>query len=700
MTLGAWTSSRVQRGDVRNFLLLFAAYFVVSRIGSLLFFRDATYVIWTSAGVGLAGLFLAGNRMWPAIALAIVASSYLNGNALPLIAVACVGNVGQALAGAGLLRHWEFDGRLSRLRDIVVLMLVGGLSATIAPTIGTAGRWLLDASITSLDATTFWASWWVAGVVSILILTPLIVTWVRRRKIPIPPACAREAALGLLALVIIAGVLFWTPTTNIGGIPLIYLLLLPLFWLGLRTEPRIVTLANAVLMGIGITGVAFGQNVIPADRLGYRMVQTELFFAILASMILVVLAVTEERHAATRALEKHIGQLERALARIRSEDQAKSDFIAILGHELRNPLTPVVTYLALLRRMGPGAPEAPGYLSIIENNIRTVTRLLDDLLDISRINREQFPLHREPVRLQEILRRSVTAIEPMVRSGERQLSVALPEDDLVVSGDAVRIEQIFVNLLNNAVKYTGRGGQIFVTAHRRGAWITVTVGDDGVGIDPAHLQSIFEPFTRGGDLAQMPSGLGIGLYLSRQLAELHGGTIVARSNGLGKGSEFVVELPSREVRLTTAAGPLAAGSRESTSTPRSVPETSRAVLVVDDNHDAADGLGLLLAGRGHRIRVAYEGHAALSLLESFNPDAVILDIGLPGMDGYELARAVRTRRGDAVVLIAVTGYGQEEDKRRAHEAGFNHHLTKPVDGADLDNLLAVPATLNVGTGGA
>jgi PAS domain S-box-containing protein len=352
--------------------------------------------------------------------------------------------------------------------------------------------------------------------------------------------------------------------------------------------------------------------------------------------------------------------------------RAKDEFLAMLGHELRNPLAPIVTALEIMKlRDAPGSKER----STIQRQVKHLVRLVDDLLDISRVTRGLIDLHREWLAVRDV----VTKAGPLIEHKHHQLAVDLPAG-LFVDGDAVRLAQVFANLLTNAARYTPEHGRIAVTASALGDRIQVRVRDNGIGISSDELESIFDLFVQGGErsVARSEGGLGIGLALVRNLLKLHDATVVATSDGPGTGSTFTVDL-----HAAVAPEP----PRDAIS-PVALTATTRRVLVVDDNTDAADMLCAALQHLGHDVLIASDGLQALGLVDDFHPDVAVLDIGLPAMDGYELARRLRARGLDQCRLIAVTGYGQDEDRARSREAGFDVHLVKPVDLMRLASLIA------------
>ena len=372
---------------------------------------------------------------------------------------------------------------------------------------------------------------------------------------------------------------------------------------------------------------------------------------------------------ALRARERQY-QIRRQLAELRDADRRKDEFLATLGHELRNPLSPLLTSVELLKLGAPSDPNVARIIAVMQRQAGHLVRLVDDLLEVSRITRGLIEVQHEPVDLSEIVAAAVETSRPVIEASEHHLNVELAGEPLIVRGDSVRLTQVFANLLNNAAKYTDTGGTIDLTVRSTRRMALITVRDNGIGIDRQHLSSVFDMFTqvsRSDRRAQ--GGLGIGLTLVRSLVALHGGSVTASSEGPGCGSTFEVRLP---LVAEQAASQNAANAHKDFD--------GRRVLVVDDNEDAIETLQTLLESLGATVAVAGNGREALAQFERFAPDAVLLDIGMPGMDGYEVARRIRALpAGAAASLVAVTGWGQQEDVRRCFEAGFDHHLVKPVD---------------------
>jgi PAS domain S-box-containing protein len=370
--------------------------------------------------------------------------------------------------------------------------------------------------------------------------------------------------------------------------------------------------------------------------------------------------------------------------RLEEADLRKTEFLALLAHELRNPLGPIRHAVKILRAKTPTQDELAWATSIIERQAEHMTRLVEDLLDVSRISRGTIELRRERVDVASILKSAADASSTIIENARHQLKVSLPPEPLFVNGDPTRLTQVVANLLDNAAKYTDPGGRIKLTAAREGDAAVIRVQDNGVGIAPEHLARIFDMFTQADQsLDRAQGGLGVGLALVERLVKLHDGTVSAYSSGAGTGSEFTIRLP---LAIDSHARP-APETEDTTDSPS--PRSHCRVLVVDDNQDAAESLAMLLRMMGHQVRAVHDGQEALALAATFRPAIGILDIGLPKMNGYELAQRIKEQPwGKEIVLVALTGWGQEQHRRRSAEAGFKHHLTKPVELEVLERILA------------
>jgi two-component system CheB/CheR fusion protein len=368
---------------------------------------------------------------------------------------------------------------------------------------------------------------------------------------------------------------------------------------------------------------------------------------------------------------------------LRRADRQKDEFLAMLAHELRNPLAPLRNALGILRKAGPDQVSMPQLQDMMDRQLTKLSRIVDDLLDIARITRGQIDLRKAQVDLVALAHHAVESIESQLKACDHALSLSLPEQPVRIEADPVRVEQIIENLLSNAVKYTPSGGHIELSLETAGGEAVLRVRDNGTGISPEALPSIFELFTQGDrSLGREQGGLGIGLTLVRRLVELHGGRIEAESAGIGRGSRFTVYFP-----LVETDGE-AFGNVSETVPVAVAPPASCRILIVDDNQDAADSMAMLIGSPDREIEVAYDGASALELAGRFRPNAVLLDIGLPGMDGYQVAKRLRALPGlERALLVAVSGYGAETDRRASREAGIDYHLVKPVDFAALERIL-------------
>jgi PAS domain S-box-containing protein len=386
-----------------------------------------------------------------------------------------------------------------------------------------------------------------------------------------------------------------------------------------------------------------------------------------------------DRKAAARALEEQA-------ALLREADRRKDEFVAMLAHELRNPLASVSSAITLIKEAPEDAENRTWAVSVIERQNRQLARLVDDLLDVSRITRGKIELRRELLDAAKCIESACDAVAPLIAERNHTLLAEIPPGELWLQADPTRLEQIVGNLLANAAKYSEPHGQIWLNAHREGpaggAEIVIVVRDAGIGIPPERIGEMFDLFAQGErTIARSEGGLGIGLTVVKGLCELHGGSITAHSDGAGQGSTFTVRLPA-------AAAPPAGAAAEGSGGNSAAAAEGERLLLVDDNVDSAQALGRLLGRRGYQVQLAFDGHAAVDQARVFRPEVVLLDIGLPGLDGYQVARALRTDPVCAdAFIVAVSGYGREEDRRLSRASGFDHHLVKPLNFEELLGLL-------------
>ncbi len=375
-----------------------------------------------------------------------------------------------------------------------------------------------------------------------------------------------------------------------------------------------------------------------------------------------------------------IARMKSAEEQLREVDRRKDEFLATLAHELRNPLAPVRNAISVLSLTEEQDPTVIWAREMIDRQVRQLARLVDDLLDVARISRGKVELRREPVLLAEVIRSAVETAAPMIDAAGHQLNVGVPEDPVALNGDAVRISQCIANLLTNAAKYTPQGGRIELGARVHGEVLELRVRDSGIGIDPTALRTIFEMFNQvDRSLERSQGGLGIGLTLVKSFVEMHGGSVEAFSEGQGKGSEFVVRLP--------IVVPFRELQRSNLETRHDHAHRWR-VLVVDDNRDSAESIARLLEMVGSQVHCEHDGLGAVTAAARLSPDLILLDLGLPNINGFEAATRIRALPGGhACCIVAMTGWGQEHDRKRSREAGFDQHLTKPVDLAQLMHVM-------------
>jgi len=374
-------------------------------------------------------------------------------------------------------------------------------------------------------------------------------------------------------------------------------------------------------------------------------------------------------------------ELRRENAELTEADRRKDEFLAVLAHELRNPLAPIKNSVTMLKARPMPDEQTAWARDAVERQVDLMARLLDDLLDVSSMAREKLELRKERVELAHVVDTAVGRSRPLIDAAGHELTISVPSEPVYVDADPVRLAQVLANLLDNAAKYTERGGHIRLSANVEGRELVISVKDDGIGIAEEHLPRLFDMFAQTTSaLRRAQGGLGIGLSLARALVELHGGSVMAYSEGPGRGSEFMVRLPLARTRML---------ERDAHAPEEPAAPAGRRILVADDNHDAAESLAMMLRMGGNDVRTGRDGVEAVTIAQSYHPQVVLLDIGMPRMNGYDAARRIRSEPwGREMMLIALTGWGQDEDKRRAREAGFDHHLTKPVDADELEKLVA------------
>jgi signal transduction histidine kinase/CheY-like chemotaxis protein len=675
MNIGSVVSLQSIRDLLLPGLLLYASYVLTGSLGlSISPVHDFAALVWPPAGIAVAALLLWSNRLWPVVFLAAFTVNFLNDAPVLVAAGIAAGNTLEALTASYLMHRIGFERWFGRLRDSLGFIILAAIWATtISATTGT-GSLALGGLIPASDILLTWLVWWVGDIMGVLIIAPLILTWLSGRAFNWTAVEMAERVAILTSIAVITLLVSWVPFIQASPVSLFFVLIIPLIWAGLRAGPRIVTLGIFLTAAIVLTGLLQTSDGVSLQDL----LLTQLFIGTITIVFLIFTSAVEERKNAINALRKHVVNLEDALKEISYQDEAKNEFLALLAHELRNPLAPIVSSVELIKlEKGLDTP-VRRVIRTIDEHINTLVRLVDDLLDTSRISQKKLKLQREPVELQRVMRRCMAVVEPLMKSRGHTFTASIPPEPLWLEADPVRLEQIVVNILNNAAKYTENGGKVDLQVRVIDGAVEIRVRDTGIGIPANMLDKIFEPFLQVERRDRLNAGIGIGLALTKYLTEMHGGMIEAYSSGEGQGSEFVVVLPL----LPSAPPPQ---PRQTESTGRKAMSSPLRVLVVDDNEAAAKTLGKLLTMRGHTVEMVFTGRDAMDAERAFKPDVVLLDVGLPDIDGYEVARRLRAQHTTAT-LVAVTGYGAEKDKEQALEAGFSHHLVKPVGLAELESI--------------
>lgn len=641
-------------------------------------------VISPGAGVALAGLIILGIRFWPVVFI-ITYVTYL-ALGLPFVFVTCytIGHTLQAVFGAYVLKQFAYDTKLGRFRDTLAMTGTAFLAGAIVPTLGFIG-FFISGTVEPMQFTNTlgfsWGHWWAGMILSLIVVTPFITRWIR---VPHTRSIIEilETVLIFIPLIGIAVLIFWLGIGSVVGISLVYFLFVPLGWIAFRLGPRMTVTALFILAALALGGTMFGAEEMTLAERGMRLFQVEVFLIIMSLIFLTLVSVEEDRKDTTISLKRNIGDLEQVLDRLNDQDRAKNNFLAILAHELRNPLATIVSSIELLRYRRQVNADGEESMNVIERRLQSINRLLDDLLDISRISEKKIKLQKKMIDLRDALTTSLQNAESATERKDQALIANIPNEPFMVKGDRTRLEQVFTNLLNNASKFTPHGGRIEISVVRKESSVSVSITDTGAGISADHLTRIFDPFYQGKNRTQETrAGLGIGLSVARDLIKMHRGHIMAKSEGVNKGSEFIITLPLVE---SPAFLPKDEARQQ---IPYDKPPHMHTILVVDDNKMAAESLAKLLGLSGFEVTTALTGTEAIERVASKAPDGILLDIGLPDMTGFEVARTLRYERDFQGTIIALSGYGQEEDKVNAYEAGCTHHITKPARLAELLEML-------------
>jgi len=663
-------------------LALAAIYFVASKIGFLMAFEaEQVTVVWPPTGIALAALLFFGYRAWPGIALgAFLTNATAHEPVFSALGIA-TGNTLEALIGAYLCKRAGFNNSLARVKDVLILVIFSALSSTmVSSTIGVTSLTLSHVQAWSAYRP-LWLVWWLGDATGALIFAPILLVWSNRCFYSSLREYNMGEAFALVAGMIITSLAIFTEPLSMGitGHVFIYLIFPFIIWAALRFGQHGTTFVTLAASIIAIWATMHGSGPFTAVSIDQSLNFLQIFMAVVAVTGLLLGAAITERRRAEEALKE--------------SDRRKDEFIATLSHELRNPLAPLSNALSILRSSNIGTKHYSDSLEIMGRQVKQITRLVDDLLDVSRISHGKLELKKNLITLEEVINNALETARPLIEKNGHEFSVHLPQEPVWLNADLTRLSQVFANLLNNAIKYTPTGGKILLEATAVEQTLAVRVQDAGIGIPENMLARIFDIFTQvDSSIERAHGGLGIGLMLVKNLVEMHGGSIEVHSEGKDKGSEFLVKLP-------VVAAPAIQPS-ESTPAPAPAPkvftperpphklrEGKLRILVVDDNEALAQTLGWMIELLGHDVKTLCEAKEALETAKSFLPDVIMLDIGLSGMSGYELCRKMQAEPSlKNSVFIAQTGWGQQEHQERSREAGFDQHLVKPVSIETLEQL--------------
>lgn len=677
---GSWKNGLGRR--LALLALIAAACFASSQIRLLVpIIQQRVTMFWPPAGIALAAVLLLGDWVWPAVALGSLLVSFSTGTP-PVAAVAiAAGNTLSALAGGWLLRRMDFHNGLERVRDVLGLVTFGAVVSPLISTVVGAATLHLAWEVPSERVVRSALSWWLGDAMGVLMVTPVLLTCCAAPFRPLRRERALEAAaLGLCLLVVGALTLgSWSANPTLHP-PLAFTLLPFLVWAALRFGPR--GAAAYTFLAVIIAFWATAQGLSPfalgtvEERLMYLYSYTVV--AVLTSMLLA--AVFAERRRAEEEQARLLARESEARAEAEAASQAKDRFLAALSHELRTPLTPVLAIVSGLAADKRIPPEPRRQLDVIQRNVELEARLIDDLLDLTRITRGKLDLRLEVTDLRKVVEHTIEiSCEREMAAGRLRVVTELAPEDHRLWADPSRLTQVLWNLLSNAVKFTPAGGTITVCSRCAPERLELQVMDTGVGIDPEAMPYIFAAFEQGRRRGpRRTGGLGLGLAISKAITEMHGGTLAAASEGHGRGATFTLSLPRGRDLPAIAQAPETPAVSAAIENPKSKIQNLR-ILLVEDHADTADAMADLLRLLGHEVTVAGDVASALRAGETAASggglDLLISDLGLPDGSGLDVMRALARFR---VPGIALSGYGMEEDVRRSHEAGFGRHLTKPV----------------------
>jgi signal transduction histidine kinase/CheY-like chemotaxis protein len=644
--------------------ILAGVYFLCAKFGlSVAYVHPSATTVWAPTGIALVALLLFGFRYVPGIFIgAFLANITTLGTTLTSLGIA-LGNTLEAVVFAYLVLSFAGGTRaFERTLSVFAFIVCALVATTISASLGVVTLTLAGFADRA-QFETVWLAWWLGDIGGALLIAPFILMWWNNFGVDWNLRQLAEV-LGVLAAIFATSYVVFGPF----NLALDFLAAPVLIWLVMRFPLREALSGMLLFSALAIGGTLNGFGPFASYSPQESLLYLQAFIVVATMSVLVLSAMVSERKTAAEALQK--------------ADQAKDDFLAMLSHELRNPLASIVSHVQLLQ-LGAHTADETKALHNMHVDLRHTTALLEDLLDLSRIRRGRIRLRKEPLDLTTIVREVAESFKPIMNERGLSFNIRCGNGTLVIHGDRSRIKQIIVNLLSNASKFTDRGN-VTILCHMLGSKAVVSVTDTGVGITSDRLVRLLDtdvPVTT--SMRHSRGGLGLGLALVKRLADMHDATLEVESQGEGKGSTFSVLFPILPQGETSSA-PTGTAILLPAAKP---PETPKSVLVVDDNKKAADALSALLHTLGYEAHALYDGASALDHLKTNATDVVILDIGLPDMSGHDVAENIHAMPGKQPLLVALSGYGTDDDVNRSREVGFAHHLVKPVDVTELQNVL-------------
>ncbi len=640
----------------------------------------APAVIFSTQGLAFAAALIYGYAAIPVTTFGVFLGAFYADLPLPLLLLNPTAHFFQVALTLFILDKLKVDRLLTNTWDFYKYIAIVFLTSTVAPTLNVYGRVLYNTFATHPINEVVWGNLWIAALDSVLILTPFLVRLLRPSR-PFSRAEWLENISILVVLNIVTGVLTYTPYTALLGVNLILPFIILLMWSALRGGTFFVTLAMVTVSVSAISGRVLGSPANPQGlNLADQIVEAQTSLLVFSLLFYLIAALEESRRSTALKLNEYTKNLEKTVSKKRLDEETKNHFIATLGHEMRNPLASLLSLVEVLKFKAVSKTEHENVLNSMEKNVLSMERMLDDVLDISRITKNKIILKKEVIQARKVLKDAANVVEPRISDKEQRFSLKLPQKNVMIEADPVRMGQVVTNLLFNASKFTDIGGTIELLSELEqgdsGHVLVIRVKDTGIGLAEEEIARIFEPFTQINPDRSLTGSIGLGLTLAHDLVKLHNGTVQVLSDGIGCGSEFVVRIPAilkvvsvLDQEVTQPVLPISVLQKNS-------------VLVVDDNVNAAQAMGKLLVAHKYDVVLAHNGQEALEKARELRPGVILLDIGLPDMSGYEVAKHLHAEDTPSL-LIALSGYGPDYDKESSTEAKFDHYLIKPVSIQDI-----------------